>query len=350
LALSEPAARQIRFDFRRALRLSARLMASLARSSTDDAVCYEAAAWESVGPGWKQLYGDFHKLGVSIEEHDFRALSTLDWASSFHPESVEVCLNLSGRGEVVAARKRADFVERTVGHYAVMGSKLTAQRTQGDRHQFLTIEMSRTHLASLLAGQEQGLLPSIISLLEGRPNGAVSAVAPLPPAFEALTVSLRNPPIAPAARPLWYQSKVLELISQLFFTAVPQELFCTRQKRMSRERTEAVMMLLRSRLQAPPSLDEIAKHIGCSPFHLSRIFSEQTSMTIPQYLRQARMERAAELLRSGSYNVTEVAFAVGYSSLGHFSKSFCEVIGCCPSLYPQAIPALGKLRRQSPRK
>jgi AraC-like DNA-binding protein len=34
--------------------------------------------------------------------------------------------------------------------------------------------------------------------------------------------------------------------------------------------------------------------------------------------------------------VTEAAFAVGYSSLGHFSKSFCEVIGCCPTLYPHA--------------
>ena len=59
-------------------------------------------------------------------------------------------------------------------------------------------------------------------------------------------------------------------------------------------------------------------------------------MTIPQFLRRVRMERAAELLRAGRHNVTEAAFAVGYSSLGHFSKSFCEVMGCCPTLYPQA--------------
>ena len=59
-------------------------------------------------------------------------------------------------------------------------------------------------------------------------------------------------------------------------------------------------------------------------------------MTIPQFLRQARMQRAAEMLAAGTHNVTEAAFAVGYSSLGHFSKTFCEVMGCCPTLYPQA--------------
>ena len=44
----------------------------------------------------------------------------------------------------------------------------------------------------------------------------------------------------------------------------------------------------------------------------------------------------AELLRTGRYNVTEAATEVGYSSLSHFSKAFCETIGCCPVLYPAA--------------
>ena len=57
-------------------------------------------------------------------------------------------------------------------------------------------------------------------------------------------------------------------------------------------------------------------------------------MTIPQYLRKLRMERAAELFRSGKYNVTEAAMEVGYSSFSHFSQSFCQTMGCCPGLYP----------------
>ena len=61
-------------------------------------------------------------------------------------------------------------------------------------------------------------------------------------------------------------------------------------------------------------------------------------MTIPQYTRQLRMERAAELLRSGKFNVTEAALEVGYASLSHFSQAFHETFGCCPGLYPLRTP------------
>jgi AraC-like DNA-binding protein len=67
---------------------------------------------------------------------------------------------------------------------------------------------------------------------------------------------------------------------------------------------------------------------------LSRTFSQELGVTIPQYLRQLRMERAAALLLSGKFNVTEAAFEVGYASLSHFSQAFCQTMGCCPNLYP----------------
>ena len=57
-----------------------------------------------------------------------------------------------------------------------------------------------------------------------------------------------------------------------------------------------------------------------------------------QHLRQLRLEKAAELLRSGEYNVTEAALEVGYNSLSHFSAAFHETFGCCPGLYPLKTP------------
>ena len=84
------------------------------------------------------------------------------------------------------------------------------------------------------------------------------------------------------------------------------------------------------------TLEMLGREVGCSPFYLSRSFSREVGLTIPQFLRKLRMERAAELLRSGRYNVTEAATEVGYASLSHFSKAFCETIGCCPVLYPMA--------------
>jgi AraC family transcriptional regulator len=148
--------------------------------------------------------------------------------------------------------------------------------------------------------------------------------------------TLLQPPVPRAAQSLWYQSKALELMSHFLFAPKDPELFCMRQKRVARDRVERTKELLARDLANPPTLEALGQEVGCSPFYLSRIFSREVGLTIPQFLRNLRMERAAALLRSGRYNVTEAATEVGYSSLSHFSKAFCETIGCCPVLYPMA--------------
>ena len=172
------------------------------------------------------------------------------------------------------------------------------------------------------------------------PPARLGEIHRLTAAQEQRITYLLNPPVLQGARPLWYQGKVLEIMAEFFFERRgDDELFCDRQKRLARERVDRVVALLRQHLVEPLSLEDIGREAGCSPFHLSRTFSAQTGMTIPQYLRKLRMERAAELLRSGKYNVTEAAMEVGYSSLSHFSQSFCQTMGCCPGLYPNKRPA-----------
>jgi AraC family transcriptional regulator len=302
-----------------------------------NAPLFEAEAWAGIEPGWRQLYGSFDTLGVSVEEHDFRTNKEVDWARSFHPESIELCLNMQGQGEVRSGSGTLRYEERTAGFLAVNDGRMRAWRRANERHLFVTVELSREFLRRHV-GDGAGLVPAARKFVEGSAlKSMLGAAVPLTGAHEAVAISLRRPPVAAAAHALWFQSKVLELISQLLFVPPDgEELFCSRQKRVARERIEAAMTILRNQLHDPPSLDQLSKMLGSSPFHLSRTFSEETGMTIPLFIRKLRMERAAELLASGGYNVTQAAFEVGYSSLGHFSKSFCEVIGCCPSLYPEA--------------
>src|SRR5437763_15145212 len=109
-----------------------------------------------------------------------------------------------------------------------------------------------------------------------------------------------------------------------------------RQKRVARERVERAKELLSRNLANPLTLEVLGQEVGCSPFYLCRSFSREVGLTIPQYLRKLRMERAADLLRTGRYNVTEAATELGYSNLSHLSKPYCEPSGCCPLLYPTA--------------
>lgn len=294
----------------------------------------ERGAWREVPKGWRQLWGDFDRLGVSLQWHDFRTERSFDWGISFHPRSLEFCLNVEGRG---AVGDRADYVPGSAGYYAVADEPLPASRQARDHHQFVTVEFSNRHLQQQLADCEGDLDPQLrAAVFPEKEKSIVSSARPMTSDQRQVVSSLLSPPVAKAAQSLWYQSKALELMSHFLFTPKDPEFFCMRQKRVARDRVERTKELLARDLANPPTLEMLGREVGCSPFYLSRSFSREVGLTIPQYLRNLRMERAAELLRSGRYNVTEAATEVGYASLSHFSKAFCETIGCCPVLYPMA--------------
>ncbi|MDQ6622604.1 MAG: hypothetical protein M3Y86_03860, partial [Verrucomicrobiota bacterium] len=110
--------------------------------------------------GWRQLYGDFERLGLSVEWHDFRPAQPLNWGETFRPRSVEFCLNLEGRG-VIGARSQGDYIAGSSGYYAVADGPLPASRRGGERHQFVTLEFSRAQLQRQLADCEADLDPQL---------------------------------------------------------------------------------------------------------------------------------------------------------------------------------------------
>ena len=312
-----------------------------------DVAFSELEAWSAAGvesgAGWRPLHGGWREHGFSVEWHDFDAARSVDWSRSFHPGSVEICLNVVGTGEVRAGGRRLELGALTGGFYFQGRSQLKAVRAGGGRHQFITIEFSPEFLGRHVPSPEEGLHAGLRRWLRG--NGsttAVSAPVALTPVHREWIRSLRHPPVQgrPATR-MWGQAKALEIASSLFFPEVRSgsELFCHRQQRVNRERVQKVIELLRANLSEGLSLEEIGRRVGCSHFYLSRIFSEEMGRGVFQHLRELRMERAAELLREGRLSITEIAMEVGYSSPSHFSSSFHQAFGCCPGLYPIRTPA-----------
>ena len=78
------------------------------------------------------------------------------------------------------------------------------------------------------------------------------------------------------------------------------------------------------------SLDHIADALRISPFYLSHLFSRESDFSFVEYLTQARMRKAKELLSSGAKNVSEAAYAVGYNDSNYFSKVFHRYFGVSP--------------------
>lgn len=308
----------------------------------------EQAVWSQVQGEWRPLNGSFFDGGVSIEWHDFRVDADMDWARSFHPGCLEICLNFSGSASIQdgAAQRRLEAGQ--VALYTTHPGRPKASRVAGATHRFLTLEMGREFLRANFGDQLDRLKEPVRRFIEskGAPPPWLE-LAPLPTSLLSTRTELTQPPVPEGARAIWYRGKVLEILAHLLFSAGdPSELFCQRHQRQNRERAERVQYLLERDLENPPTLEMLAREVACSPFHLSRIFAEEAGMSIPRYLRTKRIDRAAELLKTGKANVTEAAMAVGYSSLSAFNKAFVEQMGCCPGLYP-AVRIPGRKARGS---
>ncbi len=295
----------------------------------------EKPAWASVGEGWRPLHGNSKDAGYSVEWHDFQNEQSLDWSRSFHPGALEICLNVEGRGEIRAGNRTLTLEPGTAGFYFQENSRLKASRSANQHHQFLTVELSLPFLTAHFLADRPGLHPQVSESLSraGRKSVFVSEASRLTVDQQHLIGALRHPPVFPSAHRVWYLAKALEVASTLLYRPTSEEFFCERIKRVNRERAQKVIAILREDLSYPPSLREIGQRVGCSQYHLSRIFTQETGKTISACLRELRMEKAARLLLAGEMKISQIALEVGYSSPSHFTTTFRETFDCCPGLY-----------------
>lgn len=98
-----------------------------------------------------------------------------------------------------------------------------------------------------------------------------------------------------------------------------------------RECVELAKGVLGRMFEARLALSDVSREVGCSHFHLCRIFKAHTGLTLHQYREQLRIARAVTLLLESQAEVTEIALSVGYSTHSHFTWAFRRVFNMTPS-------------------
>lgn len=83
----------------------------------------------------------------------------------------------------------------------------------------------------------------------------------------------------------------------------------------------------------PLDVATLARIAHVSEAHFIRTFKATFGETPHRYLQRRRIERAMALLRDTATPVTDVALAVGFTSLGTFSRTFRAVVGTSPTGY-----------------
>ena len=78
---------------------------------------------------------------------------------------------------------------------------------------------------------------------------------------------------------------------------------------------------------------DLAGLVGYTEYYLTHKFKEETGISVSDYVKKAKIDRAKILLRSTDLSIQELSDRFCFSSRNYFSRVFSETVGCTPMEY-----------------
>ena len=85
------------------------------------------------------------------------------------------------------------------------------------------------------------------------------------------------------------------------------------------------------------SVPLVARMVDVSPSYLTALFHKNLQISPGEYIRRIKLQESKQMIREGNLNFTEIAAALQYSTVHHFSRQFKEKFGITPSEYAKSV-------------
>ncbi|MCD7908014.1 MAG: AraC family transcriptional regulator [Clostridium sp.] len=95
-------------------------------------------------------------------------------------------------------------------------------------------------------------------------------------------------------------------------------------------RVSGLISYINEHLGEELSIDRLSKECCLSPYHMMRLFRQETGCTIGNYIAQKRLAFARELIISGRESATSACFAAGFSNYSTFLRAYKLQFGSTP--------------------
>ncbi|SFS87691.1 response regulator [Paenibacillus sp. BC26] len=103
-----------------------------------------------------------------------------------------------------------------------------------------------------------------------------------------------------------------------------------------------VNAFIQSRLGGDLTLNAIAQAIGHNPSYLSRLYKHKAGLGLSEYIMEARLRLAKELLAQPQYKISEVSKGVGFLSEHYFYRFFKRATKLTPQEYREQLVNKGQ--------
>ena len=127
------------------------------------------------------------------------------------------------------------------------------------------------------------------------------------------------------------QSTAMKMLFLLLFLELSMRI--EKNGRRQSGKMEKLLSYINENYEYDISIEELAEKFGVSSRYLRKCFKEETGISCSQYIASLRIEKAKEMLWSGSETVTEIAARAGFNSSQYFCRVFQQYTGMTPLEY-----------------
>ncbi len=92
-----------------------------------------------------------------------------------------------------------------------------------------------------------------------------------------------------------------------------------------------------SHLREKLSVPLVAKMVDVSPSYLTALFHKNLQISPGEYIRRLKLQESKQMIRENSMTFTQIAEALQYSTVHHFSRQFKEKFGITPTEYAKSV-------------
>ena len=92
-----------------------------------------------------------------------------------------------------------------------------------------------------------------------------------------------------------------------------------------------------SHIREKLSVPLVAKQVDVSPSYLTALFHKNLQISPGEYIRRIKLQESKQMIRENNLNFTEIAAALQYSTVHHFSRQFKDKFGITPTEYAKSV-------------
>lgn len=242
------------------------------------------------------------------------------------------------RSEFLGQRKNVHNLGPAIIVSALPGRELTYRVPKvNETIRHVVVYTTLSNLLERMGEKSEDYPAWLRDILEGRHDQPRQRVLFLEGVHRELTWSFFHLPVSGGLLNHWMSAKFHELLSvglqilkndQAYIDRGPEHPAFPRGDTIHRATT-----ILNLEYANPPTLSQLARHLGISETQLKSGFKSLHGITTRQYVIARRVEAAQLLLNENNHSISEIADIVGYQDHSAFSRAFRRLNGCTPKVW-----------------